>query len=103
MVLRWKDTPEIEGFCHDNDVKAMSVISDELQWMIIEKFDQNHVLKKYNSAFNQYKFIESRPLGENLKTGNGSVTVRERSATTKPKRKECTSTPSEKPILATRR
>jgi hypothetical protein len=40
MALRWKDIPEIEGFCSDRDVKSMSVIHDELKWMVTESLSE---------------------------------------------------------------
>jgi hypothetical protein len=36
LALRWNDIPETKDFCHDRDVKSMSVVHDKLQWMVIE-------------------------------------------------------------------
>jgi hypothetical protein len=71
------------------DVKSMNVIRDELQWMVIEKLDQNHVLKIWGSVFNQSKFIESKLSDESAKAWNVSTAETRLSATMKPKRYRC--------------
>jgi hypothetical protein len=65
----------------------MNAIDDEPQWMVAEKLDQNQVFKDWNSTFNRYKFINSKPSGEKVITGNTSVIMKKRSTATKPKPK----------------
>jgi hypothetical protein len=51
MGARWTGDPNVQYFCHDKDNHAMKILREELRWLLIEKFDRNHIVKTWKIRF----------------------------------------------------
>jgi hypothetical protein len=61
MGARWIVDQNVQYFCHDKDNHAMKILTEELRWLLIEKFDRNHIVKTWKIRFEKAAWFTPEP------------------------------------------
>jgi hypothetical protein len=86
MGKRWCNIAEIEAFVHNKDSHSMWIVQKELNSMLIEKFDKNHIVKTFNKRFEKLCKVPVQPNPDKLMSPR-TRQLEESTTSTKPRRR----------------
>jgi hypothetical protein len=61
IIPRWKENPNVIGYCHDNDSKSKLLLT-QMGWDIQEFIDANHALKSFDRKFLKFNSLAKSKL-----------------------------------------
>jgi hypothetical protein len=67
MGTRWAGNDKVKWFCHDKDNHAMTVLANELHWLLEEKLDCNHIVKTWQKRFDEYEMMDPETIDPSKK------------------------------------